>query len=116
MISFEWSGLAFDFKIEDGKVIKLERRLGEVPRQLDSLIQKRSGLGSVQAFRHMEAWLSYWDPIGCTPSELKAALGPPNAENGEKVTYSFDGGFGGNRFEFILENGKIVKIGRESIN
>ena len=115
MISFNWSGLAFDFKIKDGKTIALERRLGEVPLQINSLITKRSGLGSAQAFRHMEAWLSYWDPIGCTPAELKAALGPSNSETAEKVTYSFDSGFGGNLFEFLLDNGKIVRIARVSM-
>ena len=115
MISFNCGGKIYDFGIKDRKVITLNQRWGKVPLEIASMIKNRFGLGHMKAQLQMEAWIGYWDPIGCSSGELKAALGPPNIETHEKVVYIFDGGFGGNLYEFIFEESKIVKIRKVSL-
>lgn len=111
-ISFHWSGLGFNFKTKNGKVLEMERHLGEVPLRIDTLIQKRSLETAGGLIPHMEAWLSYWDPVGCTPGELKAALGNPTKENSEALVYRFLTPFSGIQYIFSLKNGEVVKIER----
>lgn len=115
-ISFRWAGLVFNFTLKDGKIVSMERHLGEVPLLLDDLIQKRSGEDALRVRPFMEAWLGYWDPIGCTSAQLKTALGSPSGESAEMITYDFDGGFGGCSFEFKLQDGMIARIERRSID
>ena len=116
MISYHWTGLVFSFTLKDGKIDTLERRFGDVPPQLGNLIRNRSGADAIKARPFLEAWLSYWDPIGCTPTQLKAAIGGPDGESSDNISYTFDTGFGGCSFEFKLEDGRIASIKRMSID
>ncbi|TQM43921.1 hypothetical protein [Pseudonocardia cypriaca] len=60
--------------------------------------------------RVTRALMTEWNPVLASEAELRSLMGVPSREVSSALEYTFDSGFGGERWRFGIRSGVVVSV------
>ncbi len=88
----------------------------QLNESIRNLADARAGKDMFQVIKAMNDLMARWTPTGRTDDEVAAVLGVPDMYALNNMVYRCDTGRGGWEWTLILENKRVVKVIKDSLD